>query len=124
MKMVRKIQILIVIVVVVVAVAFFTRPDLKTFQSQLKTSLQGEATTSPSTSGLDGLFRNKLNEWSGAAIEKAVQNAVAHTDRILWSEFTVDPDVASMIGIPSEYTGAFGKVFGLDELAAAVKNPR
>ena len=124
MKTVRNIQLFIGIVVLVAVAACLTNPDLNTFQSQLKTTLQGDQTkqNQQASSGLGALFQSKLNAMGSAAIEKAVQEGVTRTNRFLWSEFTIDPDVATMAGIPQKYTGIFGTIYGLDAIKKAVQD--
>ncbi len=109
----RKVQFLIALVLVA---AIFTNPDETAFKTQLKEVLKSKTQSQQTQSGLGGFIQGKLNEWGNSMVDKAVDQGVTRTNRIFWSEFSIDADVATTLGIPQTYTGAFGKIYGLDKL--------
>ncbi|MDD3469172.1 MAG: hypothetical protein PHE53_04215 [Thermoguttaceae bacterium] len=113
----RKVQFLIALVIIAAVAAIFTNPDETAFKTQLKAVLKSKTQSQQTPqSGLTGLIQNKLNEWGSSMIDNTVDQGVTRTNKIFWSEFSVHPDVATTLGIPRTYIGAFGKIYGLEAL--------
>ena len=116
LSVMRKVQFLIALVLIAAVAAIFTNPDETAFKTQLKEVLKSKTQSQQTQSGLGGFIQGKLNEWGNSMVDKAVDQGVTRTNKIFWSEFSIDADVATTLGIPQTYTGAFGKIYGLDKL--------